>query len=100
MTGTDGMGRMDVAADAERAFGVLRRGGIAILPNDIGYSVIGGSTASLRRIFETKRRAPSKLNAMLGNMDVHREVHVLDGRQRDIVDALVLVCSGPAAVAR
>src|SRR6202012_2338761 len=76
--------------DADRAFGVLRGGGIAILPNDVGYSIIGGSSQALRRIFETKRRIPTKLNAMLGHLPMHREVHVLDARQRDIVDALVI----------
>jgi tRNA A37 threonylcarbamoyladenosine synthetase subunit TsaC/SUA5/YrdC len=79
-----------VEADARRAFEVLKAGGIAILPNDVGYSLIGGSTAALKRIFETKGRAPTKLNAMLGNDDVHREVHVVDARQRDIVKAITI----------
>lgn len=84
------MGRLMIEADARRAFDILRNGGIAILPNDVGYSAIGGSADALRRIFEAKRRPPTKLNAMLGNMAIHREVHVLDAMQRDIVDALVL----------
>ena len=71
-------GRLDVERDAERAFAVLERGGIAILPMSVGYSAIGGSAAALRRIFETKRRTPSKLNAMLGDLALHRELHVLD----------------------
>jgi tRNA A37 threonylcarbamoyladenosine synthetase subunit TsaC/SUA5/YrdC len=79
---------LDVEADARRAFDILKSGGIAILPNDVGYSLIGGSTAALQRIFETKGRAPTKLNAMLGNADIHREVHVLDARRRDMVRAI------------
>jgi tRNA A37 threonylcarbamoyladenosine synthetase subunit TsaC/SUA5/YrdC len=82
------MAVLQIEADARRAFDVLKRGGIAILPNDVGYSLIGGSAAALRRIFETKGRAPTKLNAMLGNADIHREVHVVDPRQRDIVRAI------------
>ena len=84
------MSRLPIAEDAQRAFTVLQKGGVAILPNDVGYSLIGGSSASLRRIFETKRRVPTKLNAMLGHMPIQREVHVLDAKQRDIVDSLVL----------
>lgn len=72
------MGRPDIQGDAERAFAVLRRGGIAILPMSVGYSAIGGSAAALRTIFEAKRRAPAKLDAMLGDMALHRELHVLD----------------------
>ena len=44
-------GRFDIAGDAARAFAVLRQGGIAILPMDVGYSLIGGSEAALGKIF-------------------------------------------------
>jgi tRNA A37 threonylcarbamoyladenosine synthetase subunit TsaC/SUA5/YrdC len=84
------MSRFDVEADARRAFAVLRQGGIAILPNDVGYSLIGGSAAALKRIFETKARTTTKLNAMLGNDALTREVHLLTPRQRDMVAALTL----------
>ncbi len=80
---------IDIEADARRAFEAIRRGGIAILPMDVGYSLIGSGEAALRRIFDTKRRAPSKLNAMVGDQAIHREIHLLDTRQRAIVDAIV-----------
>lgn len=83
------MSRPDIRGDAERAFAVLRDGGVAILPMSVGYSAIGGSAAALRRIFETKRRADAKLNAMLGDMEMHRELHVLDPKGRDVVRAIV-----------
>ena len=69
------MAVINPGADAERAFQVIRQGGIAILPNDVGYSLIAAQGPALRRIFDTKRRAPTKLNAMLGNDDLHRELH-------------------------
>lgn len=78
----------DFVADARRAFDSLKIGGIAIVPNDIGYSILGGSGTALRRIFETKGRAPSKLNAMVGNQDIHREVHICSTRGREIVQAI------------
>lgn len=76
------------AADARRAFDVMHQGGIGILPNDIGYSLIAARAPALRKIFDTKRRAPSKLNAMLGNDDLHRELHVVSERGRSIVEAI------------
>ena len=79
------MGRPDIAGDARRAFDVVRAGGIGILPMDVGYSVIGGSAASLKRIFEAKRRAPSKLNAMVADNRIHREIHLVDRRAAEIV---------------
>lgn len=79
---------LDVAGDASRAFEVLEQGGIAILPMDIGYSLIGGSEAALARIFATKQRARTKLNAMVGDGEIQRELHILDQRGRDIVRAV------------
>jgi tRNA A37 threonylcarbamoyladenosine synthetase subunit TsaC/SUA5/YrdC len=75
----------DLEADARKAFDALRAGGIVIVPNDVGYSILGGSGSALRRIFETKGRAASKLNAMVGNADIHRELHACSQRGRDIV---------------
>jgi tRNA A37 threonylcarbamoyladenosine synthetase subunit TsaC/SUA5/YrdC len=92
----------DTAGDARRAFDVLKKGGIAIMPNDIGYSLIGGSAASLKRIFDTKQRAPTKLNAMVGNEDIRREVHICSARAHDVVAAITkdyglpLGCIAPA----
>jgi len=74
--------------DARIAFDTLQAGGIAIVPNDVGYSILGGSPAALRRIFETKGRAASKLNAMVGNADIQRELHICGQRGRDIVAAI------------
>ena len=83
------MADFDIAGDAARAFAVLRGGGIAIAPNDIGYSALGGSRAALEKIFVTKRRPPQKLNAMVANMAIHRELHACSSRGREIVDAIV-----------
>lgn len=82
------MAVIDPSADAERAFQVMKQGGIAILPNDVGYSLIAAHGPALRRIFDTKRRAPTKLNAMLGNDDLHRELHRVSERGRAIVQAI------------
>ena len=88
-------GRPDLQRDAERAFAVLERGGIAIMPMSVGYTATGGSAAALKKIFDTKRRAPSKLHAMLGDMALHRELHVLDQRGWDVASTLVEDCDVP-----
>ncbi len=79
---------LNIPADARRAFETLKAGGIAIFPVDVGYTIAGGSHASLRRIFDTKQRAPTKLNAMVGDMEIHRALHVLDPLARDMVATL------------
>ena len=82
------MAVLDPARDARRAFDVIRDGGVGILPNDVGYSLIGAHYAALKKIFDAKGRAPAKLNAMLGNDDHHRELHVVSERGRKIVEAI------------
>ena len=78
----------DIAADARRTFDALKQGGIAIFPVDVGYTIAGGSAESLARIFKAKGRAPTKLNAMVGDMEIHRSLHVLPERERDMVRCL------------
>ena len=79
------MARPDIAGDARRAFDVIGAGGVGILPMDVGYTALGGCTEALKRIFEAKRRAPSKLNAMVADREIHRDIHIVDERGAGIV---------------
>lgn len=79
---------LDIKGDARRAFDTLKSGGIAIFPVDVGYTIAGGSQASLQRIFKAKGRAPTKLNAMVGDMAIHRSLHRLDDRASAMVAAV------------
>ena len=81
---------LDIPGDAKQAFEVLLNGGIAILPMDVGYTCSGGSAQALQKIFETKGRTKEKRNAMIGNIEIHREVHLTDQRGRDVVTAVCL----------
>ena len=78
----------DIQGDAARAFAALGRGGIAIVPNTIGYSILGGSPAALRRIFKAKGRQATKRNALVADAAWHRDLHVCTPRGREIVAAI------------
>ena len=84
------MSRPDIKHDAKAAFDVLQQGGVTILPMDVGYSLIGGSEKALKTIFDTKGRAKSKLNAMLGDAELQNELQILDSRAREINEALTV----------
>ena len=83
------MAVFDVGGDAKRAFDVLLRGGIAIVPHTVGYAALGGSRTALRRIFDAKRRGASKRNAMIANLAIQNDIHQCSQRGRDIVHAIV-----------
>jgi len=84
------MDRLDIAGDARRIVDVVKTGGVAIFPTDVGYAGVGGCEAALLRFFRAKGRGTHKRNAMLGNLDIHKEVHVMPPRARDMIRALVL----------
>jgi tRNA A37 threonylcarbamoyladenosine synthetase subunit TsaC/SUA5/YrdC len=88
----------NLAADARRAFDTLKAGGIAIFPVDVGYTIAGGSQAALQRIFRTKGRAPTKLNAMVGDMEIHRSLHRVNDRAAAMVAALTETFDLPLGV--
>ena len=79
------MHAFDIEADAGRAMGALMDGGIAIIPTTVGYVILGARTEAINRIIAVKRRAPSKLNAMIGCRELHDALHDLDALPRRAV---------------
>jgi hypothetical protein len=93
-----GMDRLDIPGDAARTVAAVRAGEVAIIPMDVGYAGIGGCQEALMRFFRAKGRGAHKRNAMLGNLGLHDELHVLDARGRAMVRALVEDHDLPVAV--
>jgi len=87
-----------IEEDADRTFRVMRGGGVAILALDVGYGAFAGGSEGLLRIFDTKRRASHKRNGMIGNMTMHRDLHNLGSREREMVDAIVVDYNLPLGV--
>ena len=79
----------DYKADARRVYDTLAEGGIGIVPTDVGYVILGISSAAIWKIFEVKRRKPDKLNAMCGCLEMHRDLHALEDGRRAVVSAIV-----------
>ncbi|SDE78562.1 tRNA A37 threonylcarbamoyladenosine synthetase subunit TsaC/SUA5/YrdC [Massilia sp. PDC64] len=92
------MAVIDIKADARRIVDVLAGGGIAIIPNDVGYALMGGSKEAVQRINRAKQRAPHKRNAMLCGLKLHRELHRVAPRDREMIDALTVDYNLPVGV--
>ncbi|MGG5890576.1 Sua5/YciO/YrdC/YwlC family protein [Falsiroseomonas sp. HC035] len=92
------MSRLDIRGDARRVVQAVKAGGVAIIPMDVGYAGIGGCHDALMRFFRAKGRGAHKRNAMLGNLELHDELHLLDARGRDMVRCLVEDHDLPVAV--
>lgn len=81
---------LDIEGDARRAVDAVKAGGLAVFPTDVGYAGAGGCEAALTRFFRAKGRGAHKRNAMLGNLELHEEVHTLPARANEMIRALVL----------
>jgi len=79
----------DTEVDAKQVYDVLVDGGIGIIPTDVGYVILGVTSAAIWKIFEVKRRKPEKLNAMCGCAEMHRDLHLLPDDRRAIVSAII-----------
>lgn len=78
----------DYAGDAARVYGVLKDGGIAVIPSHVGYVIVACDPDAVWRIFAAKRRKPEKLNAMIGCPEMHRDLHELADDRRAVVAAI------------
>ncbi|KIW10570.1 hypothetical protein PV08_11534 [Exophiala spinifera] len=92
------MGAPDIKADARRVVEVLKAGGIAIIPSAMGYALTSSTTASLEKMFSTKRRGAHKRHAMGGNYALHKALHVMKPQDEEIVRCLTQDFDLPLAV--
>jgi tRNA A37 threonylcarbamoyladenosine synthetase subunit TsaC/SUA5/YrdC len=88
----------DVAVEAREVLAVLRDGGVAIIPLNVAYAVIGCTEAAIRRIFEAKARSFDKPSGLFGCAAASDDLHVMDDRQRTVRDALINDASLPFSV--
>lgn len=90
--------QVDPQEDAGRVFRVLQDGGIAIIPASVGYGVVAIDPDALRRISIAKNRQPQKRHAMIGSYTLHREIHRLASREKDMVKTLTVYLDLPIGV--
>jgi len=90
--------RLDIPGDARRTIDVIKKGGIALVPNDTGYAMCGASMDPLKKIYDTKRRGSHKRNAMAGDLETQRDLMTLGRREQAMVEALVVDHDLPVGV--
>jgi len=82
------MGPPNMKADAIRVFEILKSGGTAICPADVGYAIMTCNPSSLEKVFNTKKRGAHKRHAMIGSYDIHRSLHTMSPLHAEIVTSL------------
>ena len=79
----------DVAAQSSELLEVIAGGGVAILPLDVAYAIVGNSEAAIRTIFTAKQRSYEKPSGMFSNYDLCKDIQVMEARQLEIVRAVI-----------
>ncbi len=80
--------RPDIAGEARRTADILAKGGVAIVPADVGYGLMASNGEAMLRMFNTKRRGAHKRHAMVGSWELHDELHIMTPRTEDMVNAI------------
>jgi len=79
----------DVVAQSKELLDVIEGGGVAILPLDVAYAIVGNSEDSIRRIFTSKNRSYEKPSGMFSNFDLLEEIQIMENWKKDIVRAVI-----------
>ncbi|KAH8688976.1 DHBP synthase RibB-like alpha/beta domain-containing protein [Talaromyces proteolyticus] len=67
----------NVPRDAKETYNTLKRGGVVIIPTDVGYALLASTQAGIQRIFSAKDRREGHNIGIIGTYKQHREIHVL-----------------------
>lgn len=84
------MSRVDIDADAERIWGCIGQGGVAIFPLTVAYAIVAQTPEGIDRTYRAKGRSYSKPCGTFGNPDIVLNVLDIDARARDVVEAMVI----------
>jgi len=87
-----------IERDAQRVFEAVAGGGTAIIYLDVAYAILGRSAESVRRIYAAKARSYGRPTGIVGCLELHDEIHVIDERKKAIVRAVTVEHDLPLAV--
>lgn len=75
--------------DVARVLGAVYDGGVAIIPLDVAYAIIGHRPEAIRGIFDAKQRSYEKPSGMFGNWRMSRDIHLLPDDKHDMVRTII-----------
>ncbi|MCX8230610.1 MAG: hypothetical protein OTJ45_02165, partial [Alphaproteobacteria bacterium] len=79
----------DVVAQSKQVVDVIAEGGVAVIPLDVAYAIVGNSEASIKAIFSAKDRSFEKPSGMFSNYDLLKEIQIIEPWKHDIIKAVI-----------
>ena len=78
-----------VQNDASVVFDIITQGGIAIVPLDVAYAIIGYTENAIKKIFSAKKRNIDKPSGMFASIGFSLALHHLGKQEREIQYSLI-----------
>ncbi|MFZ9958350.1 MAG: L-threonylcarbamoyladenylate synthase [Burkholderiaceae bacterium] len=75
--------------DAQRILDVVASGGVAVIPLDVAYAIVGGSEGAIRRIFTAKNRSYEKPSGLFSSPLFSDEIHDLTPEKRAMIHEII-----------
>ena len=88
----------DIEAEANEVLDILSKGGLAIIPLNVAYAIVGQTESAIRKIFEVKKRSYEKPSGMFGGVAASADVHMLSDQGEAIREALVNEANLPFSI--
>jgi tRNA A37 threonylcarbamoyladenosine synthetase subunit TsaC/SUA5/YrdC len=76
-------------AELARVWAAFEAGGLAIVPLDVAYAVVGTTERAIRALFAAKQRSYDKPSGMFGSWRLSEETHELPDEKRAMIRALI-----------
>ena len=79
----------DVVEQSRQVLEVIKLEGVAIIPLDVAYAIVGNSKKSIETIFKCKNRSFEKPSGMFSNYELLKEIQTIDSWKHDIIKAVI-----------
>ena len=79
----------DVVGQSKQVLDIIANEGVAIIPLDVAYAIVGNSKKSIETIFKCKNRSFEKPSGMFSNYDLLKEIQIIDSWKHDIIKAVI-----------
>tara|TARA_Y100000588_G_scaffold181714_1_gene195485 strand:+ start:53 stop:745 length:693 start_codon:yes stop_codon:yes gene_type:complete len=79
----------DVVEQSRQVLGIIASEGVAIIPLDVAYAIVGNSKKSIETIFKCKNRSFGKPSGMFSNYELLKEIQIMDSWKHDLIKAVI-----------
>ena len=79
----------DVTEQSRQVLEVIKQEGVAIIPLDVAYAIVGNSKKSIETIFKCKNRSFKKPSGMFSNYELLKDIQVIASWKHDIIKAVI-----------